>query len=304
MIQFDRSAPGEGAELILHPQNGRVEVDFHFHYRSGSDGSGCVVRVRLCDREGFLTLEAVQQADEEEQLRGVLLHPRVWQSVEDPYLYRLEAVIIGADGQINDTVVRALAIYELREHPQKGWLLNGEPFSFRTVVYEPAADTTREQLLQELLLLRGMGANSVYMEREKPDGPTAQLCGELGLLVPDSSMLSKEQLPVWRRDGSFVTLYYRYLAEWGKRPFVYIVPESIRRQENGSYTVTVYSSCAKVAMYSDGILQEFQSGKTEFIFREVTAKGPCLALTAETEECVCSFSVHKTFTKSSRFHDI
>lgn len=106
-------------------------------------------------------------------------------------------------------------------------------------------------------------------------------------------------------DGKTPTpLYYQYKAKWSKNPFVYIVPESLKPLKSGNFTVTCYSNCERVVLYSDGVLFEFQRGEEVFTFWEIPAKHPCIMLSAEGEGCSASLSVHKSFTKLSPNGDI
>lgn len=111
-----------------------------------------------------------------------------------------------------------------------------------------------------------------------------------------------EEAPVFRgeRDCLFSngsetpsSLFYRYLAKWGKEPFVYIIPESVKRLGSGNYAVRCYSNCGRIALYSDGTLFEFQRGEGEFTFSEVPARTPCIMLTAEGDGCSASLSLSK-----------
>jgi len=93
--------------------------------------------------------------------------------------------------------------------------------------------------------------------------------------------------------------YYQYKAKWSREPFVYLVPESLKRQNDGAYEISCYSNCSKVALYSDGRLFEVQQGgkdaeSSEYFFKGIPAKGPGIALTAEGEGCSQSLAVHKT----------
>lgn len=116
------------------------------------------------------------------------------------------------------------------------------------------------------------------------------VCGERGAETLQADAL----LPDGEHPGPY---FYRCLAEWGRKPFVYIVPESVRKMESGNYTALCYSNCDRVALYSDGNLFEFQRGEREFYFQEIPAKSPCIMLAAEGEGCGASLSVHKSFVK-------
>lgn len=352
-LKFDRTAAGAGVKVRFRLENGKALLEWCFQYENDEAARGCFLRIRMTDREEQPVLDCLQRTDEEEPLQSVLLHPRLWQGVENPYLYKVEVEIISECGEKYDKLVRMMPLYtleqvsgtgvcgEIRPGSETGLLLNGEPFCPRTVRYRlpEKCDTAEGQriLMQDMQLILELGANGIYLEKtEEESRSLLRLCERLGLLVwssenpvpetaqegggnplsGDSGSLSQcmeagslpllrgEQGSLLQEDGGLSSRYYRYRAKWCKVPFVYIVPESIRWQENGSFTVSVYSSCKKVALYSNGILHEFQSGSEEFVFRGITAEGPCLILTAEAEECAHSLSVHKTFTKSSLFHDI
>lgn len=303
----------------------------------GAGDDGAVIRLRLWDGQEKMVLECVQCSEEEERLESVLLHPCLWQGTEHPYLYRLEAQIVTRSGEITDTLVRMQPFYTLTGNLKEGISLNGQPFLPRAVRYgqpeecrrggglcgsrpEECGGAQERRMEQDLRKLLEMGANSIVREENGwEEGLLRQCCERLGLLLWEEEQVStvgwrelprcyemgQEEAPVlFGKDGEPCSLYYRYRAAWGRTPFVYLVPESVHRQENGSFTATVYSSCKRVALYSDGNLQEFQPGEEEFVFREIQSAGPCLMLTAEAEECTQSLSIHKTFTKLSPFHDI
>lgn len=176
----------------------------------------------------------------------------------------------------------------------------------------------RHRLREDLRQMVNLGANCICLERaEEPTGLFLQLCQSMGLLVCGQHSKIKiqnvDKVPWFQgresnpfsdggclfsaETGSPTSTYYKYKAKWSPEPFVYIVPESVRKLKSGNYSVTCYSNCNRVALYSDGILFEFQKGEEEFTFWEVPAKSPCIMLAAEGEGCYQSFSVHKNFTK-------
>lgn len=94
------------------------------------------------------------------------------------------------------------------------------------------------------------------------------------------------------------------MAKWSQEAFVYLVPESLKRLDDGNYTVMCYSNCGKVALYTDGRLFEFKAGEVTFLFSEIPCRKPTVMLTAEADGCTHSLSIHKSFTKQSRNDDI
>lgn len=318
-VRFDRTAAGEGVEMQCRLENGKALLTWSFHYENDNPGQGCFLRLCLTDMENRLVLECLQQTGEEEPLQSVLLHPQLWQGMENPYLYKLEAEILSRSGEKIDKFVRNMPLHTLTHVPGKGILLNGEIFCPKTVRYKMPEQmktaASQRHILRDMQLMRQLGANSIYVEKVKErEKSFLQICERMGFLVwSEEKPLpeSREGIPLLRGgersllkpDDTPASYYYQYQAKWSKSPFVYIVPESIQCQENGNFTVTVYSSCKRVALYTNGMLHAFLSGREEFTFREVVPGGPCLVLTAEAEECAQSLSIHRTFTKSSLFHD-
>lgn len=167
--------------------------------------------------------------------------------------------------------------------------------------------------------LPGDGAEQCASGPIMPSGYSMfrQLCDSLGFLVfsPENDSIEQEDsdIPAFRgiRNSFFLPgrkapapLYFQYRAKWSREPFVYLVPESLKRLDDGNYTVCCYSNCGKVALYTDGRLFEFKAGELAFVFYGIPCKKPTVMLTAEGEGCSHSLSIHKSFTKQSPFHDI
>ncbi len=294
-----------------------------------------IIHLRLTDHRGDVVLECRQSLAEEEPLRSVLLQPRLWNGVADPYRYQLEVFLLwGCSAlpgeEVADHISRLipLRVLEMKSagpSGQKEVSLNGTRVMLKAVRYtgresQSGGELNWQKYAEQLV---GMGANCIVWESpEKPSERVVEFCEQAGLLLCGKSgdegdiavdeICDGESLPEIcggakalfdEGTGTPTALYYRYKAEWTAHSFVYIVPESIQKLKSGNYRVTCYSNCNRVALYSDGILFEFQKGEGEFVFWEVPAKSPCLLLAAEGDGCATSFSVHKTFTNLSRNGD-
>lgn len=323
-LKFDRTAPGEGVETVLRLDTGKACFEWQFQYTGTPRAE--TVHIWLRDGRQETVLECVGMAAEEEPLRAVLLQIHLWNGVKDPYLYTLEAVLWDENGTCTDRICHPMPLRSAGWQDGKGFVLNSAPFELRTVQYRMPAQVSaadgQRLVMDDLQKLLSLGANSVYMERGRGLAkPFLQLCDRLGILIlTDMSFLKYNEkmenfkgIPLLRGgEGSLISEgngrqaseFYRYKAMWNPEPFVYIVPESVKRQENGNFCATVYSSCHRIALYSDGSLFEFMSGQEIFVFQNIPAKGPCVMLTVEGDGCSCAFSVHKMFTKSSRNGDI
>lgn len=299
--RFDRNAPGDGAEVNCRLENGKAVLEWSF-FLEEEDQEG-ILRLTVTDAEGKTMLECIRRQSEEEPAQTILLQPHLWNGVRDPYLYTLEAMLLDKMGTCRDRLRRPLALYDLEYRSGKGMFLNGNSFEERAVRYYLPEMTAEGQhrTLKDLRLLRELGANTIYAEQQEgPIKPFLQLCQRVGFLAG----AGRDKVPVFRgedeclfsEDTGPTALFYRYKARWCREPFVYIVPESVKPGEDGNYTAVVYSNCSRVALYSDGILHEFQSGSEEFVFRGIPGKHPYLILTAEAEDCTESLSIHKAFT--------
>lgn len=305
-MKFDRRAPGEGVEAVCRLENGRIIIEWRFSFSEAKpEELHDILYLTMCDKKGQAILFCMQEAKEEETLVSVVLHPHLW-SCQDPYLYEVEAVLQDSEGKEIDRLKKQLPLRELYFHPRRGWMLNEEEIVLKAVEYIVPQHTSRSEkqqlILKDFGLLKAMGANCIHAEAS-----LWKLCEKSGFLIWRKEMaIAGEELPCLAGEGSsrLASLFYQYKAKWCKEPFVYIVPESISILPSGNLKATVYSNCNRVVLYSDGILFEFQSGKEEFTFLEIPAKGPCVMLSAEGEDCSVSLSFHKTFTKLSRNNDI
>lgn len=304
-MKFDRKAPGQGVDAVCSLESGRATIEWKFYFRKEEPKStGYLLTLVMRDKEGETVLLCMQEAEEEEALVSVVLHPYQW-NCQTPYLYDVEAVLQDAEGKETDTLRRQLPLREICFHPRRGWLLNGAEFVLKAVEYtapQCASQAEKQRLvLEDLNRLKKMGANCIHT-----DPSLWKLCDRLGLLVWDQDMAAVEkEVPCRAGEGEGrlslrqeSSLFYRYKAKWSDEPFVYIAPDSISVLPSGNLKVAVYSNCCRVVLYSDGVLFEFQWGNGEFIFQEVPAKGPCITLSAEGDDCSMSLSLHKTFHKS------
>lgn len=294
----------------------------------GRTREGWMVRVVLRDREGNVAVECMQALGEEEPLESVLVQPGLWQGIKEPWLYHGEAVLV-KNGLCADRLSFSLPLRTARTGQGGEFLLNETPVALRAVAYSvPCIGSSarrQKQVQEDLRCMLHIGANCVWVEEKELSADFLRLCDRLGLLAfakaedgsgvycpwDKSVRLSgaeekREEMPVFRgRTNAFFrpegeypqALFYKYKARWSREPFVYIVPESLKRQRSGNYNVTCYSNCGRLALYSDGTLFEFRQGEGEFSFSEVPARAPCIMLSAEGEGCSSALSIHKSFLK-------
>nr|WP_318685236.1 hypothetical protein [uncultured Acetatifactor sp.] len=305
-MKFDRTAPGGGVEVYCTLQPGKAFLEWKFYVTGCIKGEerDALIKVFVYGRDGNLILEGMQFAQEEELLKSVLLYPHLWRSSEDPYLYRAEIFLVGETGQ-EDSLSLRIPIRCFRKIQGKGWFLNEEPFRQKAVRYDKnTKEMSEECIRRELTCFLDAGANTICIrEPHKQSLIFYELCEELGLVVWTQGSLGEVNGELFKSGGLATQLFYFYKACWSREPFVYIDSQSLRKERDGNFCITVYSNQEKVALYIDGTLFEILQSSTEFVFREIPFRTLFLCLTAEAGKCTMSVSVHKTFTKTSLFHD-
>ena len=90
VTRFDRTAPGEGMIIYSCVENGKAYLEFQFFLKTDETDVDCVADIRVHDMSGKLVLEIEYPLREEEPAKGMLLHPRLWRGMEDPYLYTVK----------------------------------------------------------------------------------------------------------------------------------------------------------------------------------------------------------------------
>lgn len=307
MLRFDRAAPGEGMLIYSRVENGKAFLEFQFFLKTPVGLAGYMAHIQVYDRTDRVVLDIVYPLQEEELAKGMLLHPHLWKGSSDPYVYLVRVNLLDKrkwdDGKRDatiDTLEKQLALRTLQWIPRKGYFLNGEAYTLRPVVYNISAQiageiSRAEHMRREMQLIKEMGANTICFNQAQWDDDFMKLCDEMGFLAwyltepgqlaSVSSLLSPGSLTP-------MDLFYYYKACWNREPFVYPVRKSLTRQENGNYSLKVYSNQKKVALYVEGILFEFQTGAPEFLFEEIPAGKYPLQLTAEAGECRVSLTVY------------
>lgn len=304
-MMFDRKAPGGGVDIECIPENGKMLLTWKFKFTG--ERTEAFVSVTVKDREGNQVLECLRSEPEEELLMAVLLHPRLWQGVGNPYLYRMEAALFDQQGRLLDRIISPLPLRRLEKHPDKGYFLNGVEFMPRTVGYElphvPVQPKDQGKIFQDLEMIIQLGANSIYCREIAGNIEMLRgLCDRLGLLMwheePEVCLRGAGQCLLNAATDNPLPLYYQYKALWSSQPFVHIMPESVTAVGGGYYNAMVYSNCEKVALYTDGVLFEVHSGEREFFFEGIPAKRPCIMLTAEADGCTVSLSIQKSYVRA------
>lgn len=114
--------------------------------------------------------------------------PRLWDGVDDPYLYTATAQLTGADGAVLDEVSARFGLRSYSVDPEKGFFLNGRHYPLHGVSRHQCREnigwalTTKEQD-QDIQIIADMGANAIRLAHYQHNPYFYGLCDEYGMVV-------------------------------------------------------------------------------------------------------------------------
>ncbi|MEK8130914.1 glycoside hydrolase family 2 TIM barrel-domain containing protein [Paenibacillus filicis] len=194
-----------------------VETDVQGLSEAGAEGGRCLVKVKanlynpdavqgqvklsivLKDRDGrrVATAETATEAwDGPREIAALMLEkPELW-STDNPYLYTCSVTLQAGESSMETVERFGVRTFEfVKQGPFK---LNGERLLLRgTHRHEDHAEVgaamTEEQIREEMVLIKEMGANFIRLGHYQQSRIVLELCDELGILV-------WEEIP-WCRGG-------------------------------------------------------------------------------------------------------
>jgi beta-galactosidase len=190
----DMGGPGVYATTTSIAGGGSATVLVRSRLRNdGKSGGRYAVRASLLHADGRVAQSAEQTVPLDAGGRGdvaqrlTIAKARLWQGIDDPYLYML-AVEVLRDGKPVDRVVQRFGIRELRFDPNDGFFLNGRPMRLHGVAMHQdflgkAWAVSNEDFDRSYALIREIGANAVRLGHY-PFAPYAlEKASELGFVV-------------------------------------------------------------------------------------------------------------------------
>ena len=114
-------------------------------------------------------------------------NPHLWNAKKDPYLYSLETEII-QDGEIVDNISQSIGIRYFSIDPEKGFILNGEPYRLYGVCRHQEWQDKGNALLPEhhkkdMDLINEMGATSIRLAHYQQADYIYSLADSMGILI-------------------------------------------------------------------------------------------------------------------------
>jgi beta-galactosidase len=145
------------------------------------DAKGVTVASRSLETNAGVGSSAV-----EAQLR--VEHPRLWQGVKDPYLYRSVMTLRSQSGAVLDRIDQPLGFRTARFDADHGFFLNGEHVFLKGVSMHQDRPVkgwaiSRADQAEDFGLLRDLGANAVRLAHYQHDEYSYELADERGIVA-------------------------------------------------------------------------------------------------------------------------
>lgn len=193
---LDHGGPGVYA-ATRSIADGRAQVSVRAKVRNdGRSAAPITVTARLVDAEGRVVAERSRPvslpggegATVEHEL--TIEKARLWQGVEDPYLYHLVVELQGRGGQVLDRLDQAFGVRQMRFDPATGFFLNGKPLRLKGVGLHQDLEgkgwaQSAADIEADVALIREMGANSIRLTHYQHGRTVHDLADRYGLILWD-----------------------------------------------------------------------------------------------------------------------
>ncbi|WP_436048382.1 glycoside hydrolase family 2 TIM barrel-domain containing protein [Phenylobacterium sp. LjRoot225] len=178
-------------------EGGQAHVSVRAKVRNdGRSAAPILVTARLVDAEGRVVAEGSNPVSVAAGRGSTVEHEltigkaRLWQGVEDPYLYRLVVELRSGGGQVLDRVDQAFGVRQMRFDPEKGFFLNGKPLRLRGVGLHQDLEgkgwaQSAADIEADIGLIREMGANSIRLTHYQHGQTVHELADRYGLILWD-----------------------------------------------------------------------------------------------------------------------
>ena len=143
--------------------------------------TGVKVRYDVMDAQGKI----VATAGDKEKLH--VDNPILWNGMENPYLYTLKASVID-NGAVMDEAKLRFGFRDIKFDSNDGCILNGNHIKLKGVSRHQDREEignalTMAEHIEDLELIKDMGANSIRLAHYQQAGDFYDLCDEMGFLV-------------------------------------------------------------------------------------------------------------------------
>ena len=118
----------------------------------------------------------------------VVANPHLWNGRKDPYLYRAVAGLQTTNGVMLDIVPQTLGLRYYEISPDRGFLLNGQPYPIHGVCrhqdrYNKGWAISESDMEEDVALMKDMGVTAVRCAHYQHNDYFYSLCDQAGILV-------------------------------------------------------------------------------------------------------------------------
>lgn len=179
----------------LFPEKNQASLSVRTFLRNhGQEKNVVCLRHEIFDESGMSvsssvsTLSVPGGGQEESLIRFSIDTPRLW-SNEDPFLYTLVTTVTMNHMEV-DRISTPIGIRTALFHPDKGFLLNGNPVKIKGMCLHHDCGLTgaaghMEIWKRRLTALKDMGCNGIRCAHNPPAAEFLDLCDQMGFLVVD-----------------------------------------------------------------------------------------------------------------------
>ena len=185
-----------------------AQVDVRARIRADRRGGPVRIAASLVDTDGRTAASAQATATlaamtgRETALTLAVANPRLWQGVDDPYLYTLSVTVTDARGRLLDEVRQPFGIRTIRIDADRGLFLNDKHVQLRGVGYHQDREgkgwaIDAADVAADVAIMREMGVNAIRLTHYQHGQTIHDLADRYGLLLWDEVPL----VSAWTRRG-------------------------------------------------------------------------------------------------------
>ena len=172
--------PGIEVTPAVDGKNAKVNVKTYITNLKDTD----VILFTAKDKENNVVFT---KETKDTQLDFAITDVHLWDGVDDPYLYSVEASIM-RNGEVLDSVSSRFGVRSFEIDPQRGFILNGREYPLRGVSRHQDRWQIGNALLKEhhdedMDLICEVGANTIRLAHYQHDQYFYDLCDERGMVV-------------------------------------------------------------------------------------------------------------------------
>ncbi len=191
-------APGIAVTPVIEGKNAAVTVEV-YTANMGDDNS---LMYTLYDADGNHIDEI---SSKEKKVVFNIENVHLWHGCRDPYLYSVEAEILGDEGAVLDNVKTRFGCRSYRIDPDRGFILNGEEYPLRGVSRHQDRWGVGNALLPEhhaedIELIMEVGATTIRLAHYQHDQYFYDLCDEKGLVIWAEIPYISKHMPTGREN--------------------------------------------------------------------------------------------------------